>query len=67
MSTFIEEDRYLTPGEASLLSRRSIRTLARMRAEGRGPRYHRDGKKILYPLAGLHEWLLDRMVVPSSI
>jgi hypothetical protein len=45
-------DEYLTPPEAGLIVRRSVRTLARMRAEGRGPKYHQEGGRVLYPVSG---------------
>ncbi|WP_407985676.1 helix-turn-helix domain-containing protein [Pontixanthobacter gangjinensis] len=58
------QDEFLTPFEAALRLRRSVRTLARMRAEGRGPRFHREGGCILYPATGLYEWLEQFMVAP---
>ena len=57
---------YLKPKEAARFVGRSVRTLARMRAEGRGPAYHREGKCILYPLDALKAWLDKHIVVPSK-
>jgi hypothetical protein len=57
-------DSHLTPKEAAYHLRRSERTLARMRAEGRGPKYHQEGGRILYPKSGLYEWLERHVVVP---
>lgn len=47
---------YLTPAEAAHFLRRSPRTLARMRAEGRGPKYHREGGLVLYWRTDLIDW-----------
>lgn len=63
METILTEE-YLTPAEAARPTRRSVRTLARMRAEGRGPKYHREGGRVLYPLSGLQEWLAQHCVTP---
>lgn len=60
----IPSDDYLTPSEAARILRRSARTLARMRAEGRGPRYHREGGLVLYLLSDLKDWLLQFTVTP---
>jgi hypothetical protein len=57
-------DKHLTPREAAQHLRRSERTLARMRAEGRGPKYHQEGGRILYPVSGLYEWLERHIIVP---
>lgn len=64
MTELPDEDRFLTPPEASAFLRRGVRTLARMRAEGRGPSYHRQGGKILYPLSSLRTWIREGLVVP---
>jgi hypothetical protein len=64
MSTSPSFDEYLTPPEAAFRVRRSVRTLARMRAEGRGPKYHQEGGRVLYPVSGLSEWLALHSVVP---
>lgn len=55
---------YLTPAEAARILRRSPRTLARMRAEGRGPKYHREGGLVLYWRDDLNDWFLQRRVTP---
>jgi excisionase family DNA binding protein len=57
-------DDYLTPKEAAPRLKRSVRTLARMRAEGRGPKYHREGGLVLYPQSALYEWLAQFVTVP---
>ena len=58
-------DQHLLPQEAARVLKRSVRTLARMRAEGRGPKYHREGGRILYPVSGLSEWLARHWVIPN--
>ena len=55
---------HLTPPEAAYYLRRSVRTLARMRAEGRGPNYHQEGGRVLYPLVALSEWLASHVKTP---
>lgn len=55
---------YLTPAEAARILRRSPRTLARMRAEGRGPKYHREGGLVLYWLDDLNVWYFQFTVAP---
>lgn len=57
-------DEYLTPPEAATRLKRSVRTLARMRAEGRGPRYHQEGGRVLYPVTGVYDWLSRFVVLP---
>lgn len=49
-------DEYFVPAEAAQRLKRSVRTLARMRAEGRGPDYHKEGAKVLYPSSAIYEW-----------
>ena len=55
---------HLTSPEAANYLRRSPRTLARMRAEGRGPNYHQEGGRVLYPLSALSEWLASHVKTP---
>lgn len=57
-------ENYLTPKEAAHVLRRSVRTLIRMRAEGRGPKYHKEGGRILYSPMRLQEWLAHHEVAP---
>jgi len=58
-------DEYLTPSEAAKLLRRSVRTLARKRAEGVGPAYHQEAGRVLYPLSGLYQWLAQHIKTPT--
>jgi len=64
MQKFSAIDEHLTPPEAARHLRRSVRTLARMRAEGRGPKYHREGGCVLYPISGLYHWLAQHVKCP---
>jgi predicted DNA-binding transcriptional regulator AlpA len=64
MSSETDWDSLLTPPEAASRVRRSVRTLARMRAEGRGPKYHFEGGRILYPTSAITEWLSRHLVQP---
>ncbi|MEZ0136525.1 MULTISPECIES: helix-turn-helix domain-containing protein [Novosphingobium] len=63
MGTFAPSD-FLTPPEAAQLLRHSPRTLARMRAEGRGPKYHREGGLVLYWGNDLIDWFRQCTVTP---
>lgn len=66
MIELADEDRFLTPAEAASFVRRSDRTLARMRAEGRGPTYHHFDNKVLYPLSEPRAFMASAMVVPAG-
>lgn len=55
---------YLKPDEAANFLCRSARTLARMRAEGRGPAFHREGGVVLYRTRDLTNWLERHLVIP---
>lgn len=64
MAAHQTDDEYLTPCEAARVVRRSARTLARYRAEGVGPGYHKFGRQILYPRLLLHEWVSETLTQP---
>ena len=64
MATNLKSYEYLLPPEVADLLRCSDRTLARMRAEGRGPRYHKNGARILYPRALIDEWIAQNLITP---
>lgn len=64
MTIITSTENYLTPAEAACVLRRSFRTLARMRAEGRGPKYHKEGGLILYRQQDLLDWLRQCIVTP---
>jgi predicted DNA-binding transcriptional regulator AlpA len=56
----------LTASEAAQRLRRSVRTLARMRAEGRGPKFHREGGRVLYSTSEIAEWIAANTFSPKS-
>ena len=61
-----DEDRLLDPEEAveelaRCGVRRSTRTLANYRTEGRGPVYRRDGIRPRYPLHALRDWAAEQL------
>ena len=47
----------LRPNEAAHALSTSLRTLARWRASGEGPRWFKQGKNVYYPVAELDDWL----------
>lgn len=63
-----DPDEYLKPAEASQVVKLTVRTLATMRSEGRGPAYTKlsPGRSghVRYKRADLLEWL-DRNQVPA--
>ncbi len=56
------EKEWLTPIEVSEKYDISHKTLANWRSEGRGPAYHKMGKRIRYPLDKLEEWFASNEV-----
>ena len=61
-----DDDRLLPPEEAvaeleRLGVRRSTRTLANLRHEGRGPGYKRDGIRPVYPVGELRRWAAEQL------
>jgi excisionase family DNA binding protein len=46
----------LTPKAAAKTLSLSVRTLARLRERGEGPRYYRVGKAVRYRVEDLREW-----------
>ena len=59
------QNQYLIAGEAADLLRCSKRTLARMRALGTGPRYHKCGGRILYAPSEVHDWVSRSTTTPA--
>lgn len=55
---------YVTTKEAARFLRCSERTLVRLRAEGRGPPYIKEGGRILYSIRKLQDWLDGHEVTP---
>ena len=58
--------RFLTPGEVAEEWAMSTRKLARLRADGEGPAYHRFGKQIRYARSDLEEWAAACRVNPPD-
>jgi hypothetical protein len=52
--------RFLTNAEAAALLRLSPRTLEKHRVFGRGPRFHKFGRRVLYALTDLEAWTATR-------
>lgn len=50
----------LTEEEAARMRRKSVHALRKERQRSMGPRWVRDGRRILYPKADLVAWLRDR-------
>lgn len=58
-----KQDANLDPAEAAdFLVVISRRTLDNWRSQGRGPRYVRVGRRIVYRLSDLREWMAERTV-----
>ena len=57
---------YLTPGELAAEWATSTRTLARLRAEGEGPAYHRFGGQIRYARPDIEAWAAACRVHPED-
>jgi hypothetical protein len=57
----LDDDDLLTQVEAARKRRRSVRTLERERAEGRGPPYVRDGGRILYRWGDIRKYNQGRV------
>lgn len=64
MTVNLTRHEYLKPKEVAVILRCSVRTLARMRAEGTGPRYHKRRGRILYPRVLVHEWVSQSIATP---
>src|SRR4051794_7073505 len=63
---FVDPDPKLRPDEASRVTRLAVQTLARLRCEGRGPRFIRLGSRILYRLSDLEDWLTSRTATSTT-
>ena len=58
--------RFLTPKEAATFLRLSVRTLAKHRVYGGGPRFYKFGRKILYAIDDLEAWANARCFEMTS-
>jgi excisionase family DNA binding protein len=57
---------YLTQPETAQYLRLSPRTVERMRIEGRGPRFTRAGRRVIYARSGIDSWLAERTYQSTS-
>ena len=57
---------YLTTAETATVLRLAVRTLERMRIEGRGPRFRRHGRRVLYSTVDLDAWSEARAHLSTS-
>jgi hypothetical protein len=53
----------LTPQEASQIYGLDVRTLANYRYQKRGPQYFKCGRKVLYRVEHIEEWILRNPVL----
>jgi hypothetical protein len=56
----------LTQRDAAIALRCSERTLERLRLTGRGPRYIKTTRRVLYREADLEAWLTGRLTTSTS-
>ena len=59
-------DPNLTPADASACIGLAEQTLARMRVEGRGPRFLKLGSRVFYKRSAIDEWLKERERTSTS-
>jgi predicted DNA-binding transcriptional regulator AlpA len=64
----VNDGAVLSPKEASVyMGRRlSVQTLAKMRLDGRGPRFVKLGSKVGYRRSSIDEWLASRERTSTS-
>lgn len=60
------ETPYLTQEDAAGLLRLSPRTLERFRVEGRGPRYLKFGRRVMYRRSDLDTWAQAQVRTSTS-
>lgn len=53
----MSEDTYMIPRQLAEELAVSIQTLARWRVEGCGPRFMKAGRRVLYAVSDVHDWL----------
>ncbi len=53
----METERLLLPEETAAQMRLSIGTLAKWRVLGRGPRFRKLGRRVVYATSDIREWL----------
>jgi len=58
-----EKRRTITPQQAAEIYGLNVGTLCNLRCNKRGPKYFRCGRKVLYKIEDLEEWLLGNPVL----
>lgn len=61
MSMEISARRYLNSAQAASYLKLSQSMLAKRRLTGDGPRYSKLGKRVIYEVADLDQWIAERM------
>lgn len=59
-------ERLLTPDEVADILRTTTGGLKYNRHVGRGPRYVKAGRRVLYPESAISEFLIAGVIVPTS-
>jgi hypothetical protein len=54
------DKKYCTPAEIAEIFSLNVNTLANLRAQKRGPVFFKAGKKILYSIQEVEQWLVSR-------
>ena len=65
MSNLLHELGYVAEHDVAAALGVEITTLRNWRSKGMGPPYSRGGNTLLYPVAGLREWIEQNMVTPA--
>ena len=58
-----EERKALSPKEAAEIYGLSVGTLANLRCQKHGPQYYKCGRKVLYKLEHIDQWVLRNPVI----
>ena len=57
----IVEPEFIRPATVEQMFGISIKTLEWRRAVGNGPPYQKVGRAVLYPVAGMREWIVSQL------
>lgn len=60
------ETKLATPEEVAEYMRTSTERLAQLRYKGRGPRFVRDGRRVLYRWIDVHAWVDEQVYVRTD-
>lgn len=61
------EQAYIDSRKAAKLIGLAAATLATLRSRGGGPRFVKAGKRVLYSVDELHEWMRARVFVSTNV